>query len=787
MPLARRLLALALALLNVPVVAVPVAAADGPAWRDKSLPVAARVKDLLARMTLEEKVAQLGGVWQKKAALQDEKGIFDPAKAKAVLGSGIGQVSRPSEITMPGGPGRGPREAVAYVNAVQKFLVEGTRLGIPAMFHEEAVHGFVAPGATNFPVPIGLASTWDVDLMERVMTVAAREARARGIQEVLAPVLDLARDPRWGRTEETYGEDPYLTTRLGVAAIRGYQGKSLPLGPGRVLATAKHFAGHGPHEGGINTAPVFFGERVLREQYLRPFEAAVKEAGAYTVMPSYNEIDGVPSHKSRFLLEKVLRGEWGFSGLVVSDYFGISQLQDRHAVARDAADAARQALLAGVDVELPDAPTFGTLVQQVKDKQLDEAVVDRAAARVLTAKFLSGVMDSPYADAEEAVRVTNTPEHRALALEAARKAIVLLQNDGGALPLDRARLKTLAVIGPNAKGVHLGGYSVDPGRGVDVLTGIQEKLGAGVKVVYAEGTRITEKPASFATWYQDEVVAGDPGKNRERIAEAAQVAAGADAVVLVLGGNESTSREAWADNHLGDADTLDLPGQQDELVEAVARAGKPMVAVLLNGRPHSIVKLARTVPAILEGFYLGQEGGTAVADVLFGDVNPSGKLPISIPRGVGQLPVYHGRKPTSYRPYLFATRDSLFAFGHGLSYSTFAVGELKLEPVTIAPSGRTQVSARVTNKSQRAGETVVQLYIRDRVSSVTRPVEELAGFTRVSLAPGETKTVRFDLGPEALSLLDEDLHRVVEPGTFDVMVGTSLAEAVKVELEVAAK
>ena len=778
---------LALALLGLAALSSGATAAETPAWRDKTLPVEARVKALLGQMTLEEKVAQLGGVWQKKAALQDEKGIFDPARAKAVLANGVGQVSRPSEITMPGGPGRGPREAVAYVNAVQKFLVEGTRLGIPALFHEEAVHGFVAPGATNFPVPIGLASTWDVDLLERVMTVAAREARARGIQEVLAPVLDLARDPRWGRTEETYGEDPYLTTRLGVAAIRGYQGKSLPLGPGRVLATAKHFAGHGPHEGGINTAPVFFGERILREQYLKPFEAAVKEAGVYMVMPSYNEIDGVPSHKSRFLIEKVLRGEWAFPGLVVSDYFGISQLQERHAVARDAADAARQALLAGVDVELPDSPTFGTLVQQVKDKQIDEAVVDRAAARVLAAKFLSGVMDAPYADAEEAVRVTNTSDHRALALEAARKAIVLLKNDGGALPLDRSKLKTLAVIGPNAKGVHLGGYSVDPGRGVDILTGIQEKVGAAVKVVHAEGTRITEQQASFATWYQDEVVAGDPAKNRERIAEAARVAAGADAVVLVLGGNESTSREAWADNHLGDADTLDLPGQQDDLIEAVAKAGKPMVAVLLNGRPHSIVKLAQTVPAILEGFYLGQEGGTAVADVLFGDVNPSGKLPITIPRGVGQLPVYHDRKPTSYRPYLFATRDPLFGFGHGLSYSTFAVSDLKVDPATIAPTGRARVTARVANKSQRAGDTVVQLYIRDRVSSVTRPVQELAGFTRVSLAPGEAKTVQFELGSEALSLLDEAMRRVVEPGAFDVMVGTSPAETVKATLDVAAR
>jgi beta-glucosidase len=759
-------------------------AADRAPYRDASLPVEARIRDLLGQMTLEEKVAQLSAVWGQKAQFQDEKGVFDAIKAKKILANGIGQVSRPSEVRTSGGPWRTPQEAVTYVNAVQKFLIEETRLGVPAMFHEEAVHGFAAPGGTHFPVPIALAATWDVDLLERVMTVAAREARARGVQQVLAPVIDLARDPRWGRTEETYGEDPYLTTRLGVAAIRGYQGPVLPLGPGRVLATAKHFAGHGPHEGGINTAPVFLGERILREEYLRPFEAAVKEAGVAAVMPSYNEIDGVPSHKSRFLLEQVLRREWGFDGLVAADYYAIPQLQERHAVARDGADAARQALLAGVDIELPDAPSFGTLVKQVKDGVVDEAAVDRAAARVLRAKFLSGAFEQPYADVEEAVRVSNTAEHQALALEAARRAIILLKNDEGALPLDRAKLKTLAVIGPNAKGVHLGGYSVDPGRGVDVLSGIRGAAGAGVRVTYAEGTRITEHEANFATWYKDEVVAGDPAKNRQRIAEAAKVAQGADAIVLVLGGNESTSREAWGDTHLGDASTLDLLGQQDELVEAVAKAGKPMVAVLLNGRPHSITKLAARVPAILECFYLGQEGGTAVGEVLFGAVNPSGKLPISIPRDVGQLPVHHDRKPTSYRNYLFASREPLYPFGHGLSFTTFAVSDVKVEPAVIAPAGRARVTARVANTGKRSGETVVQLYLRDTVSSVTRPVRELAGFSRVNLAAGEAKAVTFEVGPRELSLLDEELKRVVEPGSFDILVGTGPNDLSKATLEV---
>jgi beta-glucosidase len=759
-------------------------AADTPLYKDVQQPVERRVADLLSRMTLEEKVAQLGSVWLQKAKMQDASAVFDPAKARALIGNGIGEVSRPSETLVSGSRGRTPREHVAYVNAVQKFLIEGTRLGVPAMFHEEAVHGFVAPRGTNFPVPIALASTWDPDLLERVMSAAAAETRARGVQHVLAPVIDLARDPRWGRTEETYGEDPYLVSRLGVGAIRGYQGDALPLARDKVFATAKHFAVHGPHEGGINAAPSNISERVVREQYLLPFEAAVKEAHVYSVMPSYNEIDGVPAHKNRWLLKQVLRGEWGFSGLVASDYFALDQLRERHGVAADAAEAARVSLLAGVDMELPDTQTFATLVEQVKDGRVPEAAVDAAVVRVLRAKLLSGVFEEPYADGERAEEASNTPAHQALALEAARKAIVLLKNEKGLLPLDRRKLRSLAVIGPNAKGVHLGGYSTDPGRGVDVLTGIQQKLGPDVKVTYAEGCRITEHPADYSTWYKDEVVPGDTVKNRQRIAEAVPVARAADVVVLVLGGNESTSREAWADNHLGDAADLSLPGEQDELVEAVLKTGKPMVVLLLNGRPHAINRVAEAAPAILEGFYLGQEGGTAVADVLFGDVNPGGKLPISIPRSAGQLPVYYGRKPTSFRPYLFTSREPLFPFGHGLSYTTFKLDNLKVTPASIGPAGKATVTVDVTNAGTRGGDEVVQLYIRDVVSSVTRPVKELRGFERVSLAPAEKKTVTFVLGPEALSLLDEDMRRVVEPGVFHVMAGTSSVGGLKAPLEV---
>ncbi len=757
-------------------------AQEKPPYQDARLPIDARVADLLARMSLDEKAAQLVGIWQQKAKIQDAQGSFDPAKARAVLGNGLGQVSRPSEVG--GGGSRGPREHAAFVNAVQKWVIENTRLAIPVMFHEEALHGLADPKGTNFPVPLGLASTWDPALVERLMGVAALEARARGCQEVLSPVLDLARDPRWGRTEETYGEDPYLVSRMGVAAIRGYQGTSLPLARDKVFATAKHFAAHGPHEGGINTAPTHFGERSMRSELLFPFQAAITEAKAYCVMPSYNELDGVPSHKSRWLLEQVLRREWGFPGLVVSDYFAIRQLLDRHGVAADPADAARQALEAGVDLELPDTDAYATLVQQVKDGRVAEPTVDRAVARVLRAKLLAGLFEEPYVDPERAEKVANAPEHRTLALEAARKAIVLLKNDKDLLPLDRKKLRALAVIGPNAKGVHLGGYSSDPGRGVSVLQGITDKAGAGVRVVYAEGVRITEHEAN---WGQDQVVFADPTKNRQRIQEAVGVARQADVAVLVIGTNESTSREAWSDQHLGDVADLSLTSQQEDLVEAVQATGKPVVVVLLNGRPLAIPHIAETVPAILEGFYLGQEGGTAVGEVLFGDVNPGGKLPISVPRHVGQLPVYYDRKPTSFRPYLGMSREPLWAFGHGLSYTSFKVDNLKVSPERIGPAGRATVTVNVTNAGSRAGDEVVQLYVHDRVSTVTRPVKELRGFERVSLGPGEARTVSFSLGPEALSLLDEHMNRVVEPGRFDVMVGTSSTRLATVALDVVAQ
>jgi beta-glucosidase len=777
---------LSLATAAIVATVVGVRGQDPFAIPDASRPVNERVAALLGQMTMDEKIAQLQAIWNQTSRIQNADGTFNPANAKAVLGNGIGQVSRPSEIARTGtGPRlRTPRQQAEFTNAIQKWVKENTRLGIPVMFHEEALHGLAVLQGTHFPVPLGLASSWDPALIERTMAVAAREARSRGAQQVLSPVVDLGRDARWGRIEETYGEDPYLVTQMGIAAVRGYQGRTLPLARDRAFATLKHLAGHGSHEGGINTAPTFVPERQLRAELLRPFELVLREAQAFSVMPSYNEVDGIPSHANKWLLQDVLRGEWGFTGLVVSDYYGIEQMVSRHRVATDRADAARQAVDAGIDIELPDPNGYPDIPALIKNGRLTIAAVDVLVARVLRAKFLAGLFENPYVDAAEAERLANSADHQAVALDAARRSLVLLKNAGNVLPLDRGRLKTLAVIGPNAKGVRLGGYSRDPGRGVDLLTGITAVAGSGVSVLYSEGTRITEDAPN---WDRDAVTLGDPTRNRQRIQEAVAVARKADAIVLAIGTNESTSREAYGDNHLGDAASLALMGNQDELVEAMLATGKPVVVVLINGRPQAMPRVADRVPAILEAWYAGQEGGTAIAEALFGVINPGGKLPISFPRETGQTPVYYNRRPTSFRGYVDLTREPLWSFGYGLSYTTFRLASPRVSPATIGLTERATVSVDVTNTGTRAGDEVVQVYIRDVVSSVTRPVKELAGFERVTLKPGETRTVNLTIGPDALSLVDRSMKRVVEPGAFEIMVGTSSTAGVNGRLEVSGK
>jgi beta-glucosidase len=765
-------------------VATAASAQDIPPYRNPKLPVDQRVADLLSRMTLEEKVAQMEGAWENKnfhktpeTMFVDETGNFLPERAAVLIKDGLGQISRPSE-------NRGPREMAGYTNTVQKWMKEHTRLAIPVMFHDECLHGHVAPKGTSYPQAIALASSWDPSLLYEVFTATAAEARARGVQQCLAPVLDLARDPRWGRTEETYGEDPYLVSRLGVAAIIGFQGTGPTIDKQHVLATAKHFAVHGQPEGGTNVAPGNYSERVVREYFLKPFVAAVQEAHVATVMASYNEIDGIPSHSNKHLLTDILRHEWGFDGALVSDYFGMSELIKIHHVAATPAEAARMALDAGVDIELPFFATYDTLVEQVKQGTVSEKAINRAAGNILRSKFLTGLFDDPYVDPDAAEKITNSAEHQKLALKAAHESIILLKNQNHLLPLDKAKYKKIAVIGPNVADLHLGGYSNKPGRGVSILQGIKDRVGTSAEILYAEGCKITE---SLPDWDADKVVLGDPALNAKRIEEAVKVAKKADLIILALGDNEQTSREAWAPEHEGDRDSLDLLGNQDDLAKAMVATGKPVVVVLLHGRPNAINYVAANVPAILDGWYLGQEGGTAIADVLFGDYNPGGKLPITVPRSVGQLPDYYYQKPSAKREFLGSTTEPLFVFGWGLSYTTFQYANLRLSADHLGPAGTTKAIVDVKNTGSLRGDEVAQLYIRDEVSSVTRPVKELRGFRRVSLEPGEIKTLEFTLGPDELSFLNRDMHRVVEPGTFKIMAGSNSKELIETTLTVDAK
>jgi beta-glucosidase len=499
-------------------------------------------------------------------------------------------------------------------------------------------------------------------------------------------------------------------------------------------------------------------------------------------MPAYHEIDGVPAHANRWLLQRVLRDEWGFDGVIVSDYYANTELMKRHAITANEAEAAKQALESGVDVELPDPAVYKTLAEQVRSGRIPQTVLDTAVSRVLRQKFQLGLFESPYVDPLRAEQLTDTSDDRALAAEAARRSIVLLKNQNNILPLDRSKLKSLAVIGPNAAKAHLGGYTdPKPPRTVSILEGVKRKLEPAVKVNYAEGVKITKEGGN---WFGDAATLNDEAGDLRLIDEAVRTARASDAVILVIGGNEDTNKEAWAENHLGDRDSVELVGRQNDLVKAVLGTGKPTIVFLINSGPLAINYVAQNVPGILEGFYLGEETGTAAADVIFGDHNPGGKLPVSFPRSVGQLPIYYNRKPTARRGYLFSTAEPLFAFGFGLSYTTFKYSNAQISKPRIGANEETTMSVDVTNTGRRPGDEVVQMYIRDEISSVTRPVKELKGFQRITLAPGELKRVSFRITPEKLQFYNREMQRVVEPGKFQVMVGGNSVDLLTQTLEV---
>jgi beta-glucosidase len=674
------------------------------------------------------------------------------------------------------------------------------RLGIPDLRWGEVLHGVVSDGATSFPQAIAMGSTWDPALIREMGGVVAQEARAVGIDQGYAPMLGLARDPRWGRVEESYGEDPYLAAQTGVAYIEGLQG----LGANRfdanhIFATPKHFAADGEPWAGANGEDYETSERTLREVYFPPFEAAVKVARTESIMPGHHAINGVPSHANPWLLKDVLRKEWGFEGFTVSDMGDIPKLYDGHAYARSYEDAAAMALNAGVDQELEGGAVSGHVYakyfgQALKDGKISMATIDAAVSRVLHAKIrLLGLsqaaataVSAPAADAAPGRQgyedvfakmvaegketapasgrrpgyeaILNDPSHDALALRVASEALVLLKNEGGLLPLDKAKTKHVLVVGPLAETVNLGGYSTGkPKFYVDAVAGIQAELGAGASVVFQPGCTIL-------------------GGTQEQLKAAVAAASEADVVVAVVG----HTRAQLGENH--DRDSLDLPGGQEQLVEAMQATGKPVVVVLNNGAPFALPWIHDHVPAVIESWYLGQSYGTALAQVLFGDVNPSGKLSVSFPVSLGQSPSYYNHPvltgPILYDPakqdfpYPFGKPNVLWPFGHGLSYTTFRYDKLALSAASIGKGDVALVEATVTNTGARAGDEVVQMYVHQDYTSLKRPVESLKGFARVSLLPGESKTVRFPIGFDQVKFW-KDGRWQMEPGDLQVMIGSS--------------
>ncbi|MEM1529964.1 MAG: glycoside hydrolase family 3 N-terminal domain-containing protein [Candidatus Bathyarchaeia archaeon] len=719
-----------------------------------------RVRDLVRKMSIEEKIAQLGSI---PASDLLENGKFSHDKASKLIGMGIGQITRLAgrllEPEAPESP-REPSRVAEIANDIQRFLVEETRLGIPAIIHEECLSGLMAYGATTFPQAIGLASTWNPDLVQSITSVIRRQMRAIGAHQGLAPVLDVARDPRWGRTEETLGEDQYLVASIGVAYIRGLQGESLSSG---VVATPKHFVAHGFPEGGRNCAPVHVSPRELMEVFLFPFEAAIREAGAYSLMNAYHDIDGVPCAASKDLLTEILRFRWGFKGYVVSDYGAIEMLKTFHHVAADDMEAAVQALEAGIDIELPRVKCYGEpLLKAVREGIISETLIDEAVSRVLRVKFLLGLFDNPYVKVEEAVEAFDRPEDRALALRAAKESIILLKNDG-VLPLKKD-LRAIAVIGPNADTTRglLGDYSytvhlnckVDAVRIVSILEAIRSKVSPQTEVYFARGCDIYEP-------------------SKEGFKEALEAASKADVIIAVMGERSGMFRLPAVTGEGRDQNSLSLPGFQEELLKALWELGKPLILVLVNGRPMAVRWAAERVSAIVEAWFPGEEGGNAVADVLFGDYNPGGKLPISVPQDAGQIPVYYSRRASSFRDYVFMSAKPLFPFGHGLSYTQFEYSSLKIEPEKVGPAGKVNISFDLKNIGKFKGDEVAQLYIHDPIASVSRPVKELKGFKRITLEPSEKKRITFILSMDQLAFYDRHMRLIVEPGVYEVMVGSS--------------
>ena len=702
-------------------------------YRQANAPIERRIDDLLRRMTLEEKVRQLDMYAGAKDIVDRHTddthaaadAVFLPEKAHSELGNlGVGSIHDLNPT---------PEQA----NMIQKWVIAHNRLGIPALFIEEGLHGFDT--GTVFPAPLNLAATWNPEIAQKTGAAIAAEARATGVDMILGPVLDLAREPRWGRVEEDFGEDPYLTGQMGLAYVRGAQGESLNTDH-TVVAEPKHFAGHGSPEGGTNTSPVHIGERELRTVMLQSFEPAFREGHAMATMAAYHEIDGIPVTADPFLLKKVLRDEWGFQGFVLSDLGAIQRLYKVHHVAATPKDASCMAIRSGVDMQFYDFDhdVFQkALIDCVHEGSLSQVDLDRAVRSVLRVKFDLGLFDHPFVDPTLNARVHRSPEHLALSLESARESMTLLKNDGHLLPLSKS-VQRIAVIGPNADVARYGDYEKEAnGEHISLLDGIRTLL-----------------PQASVTF--------DAGK---QISSAVAKANDADVVILGLGEWQGISGESF------DRTNLDLPGNQEQLLEAVVATGKPVVLVLENGRPLTIGWAKQHVPAILEAWYPGEFGGKAIAETLFGENNPAGRLTITFPRNVGQLPMFYNADPSRMYKYVDDDGKPLFPFGFGLSYTTFRYEHLSIKPPAAGSGADVEATVDVTNTGDREGDEVAQLYVRQDVSSVETPARALKGFSRIHLKPGETKNVTFRIPQKQLAVWNAEGKWVVEPGNFTVWVG----------------
>lgn len=749
------------------------------AYMDHNQPIEIRVKDLLDRMTLEEKVGQLGSCWVYQLLDHED---FSESKAKKLMQNGLGQITR-----IGGASTMKASECALTANKIQKFLLEETRLGIPAIVHEESCSGLLARETTVFPQTIGVSCTWKPDRVEEMGKIIKTQMRAAGMHQALAPLMDVTRDPRWGRVEETYGEDPYLVSRMATSYVLGLQGEDWTEG---VLATGKHFVGYGNSEGGMNWAPAHIPPRELREVFLAPFEAAVKEGKLASIMPGYHELDGVPCHASKELLTNLLRNDWGFDGIVVSDYFAVTQLYDYHHMAHDLADAARMALEAGVDIELPNTDCCGEwLIDGVNNGRINLSLIENAVSRMLKMKFKLGLFENPFVDVQVTEGVYDTLEQREVAHNIALESMVLLKNENDLLPLSDD-IKSIAIIGPNADNIRnmLGDYTypchietlievieTDNTLGqpvpegldtknifmpnmISILAAIKDKVSENTKINYAKGCDIL-------------------GDEKDGFSEAVEAARKSDVAILIVGDRAGLIKECSV-GETRDRAILDLPGVQEDLVKAVAQTGTPVIVVLINGRPFSINWMQENIPAILEAWLPGEEGARAVADVLFGSYNPGGKLTISFPRTVGQIPVFYGHKKSGGRShwrgdYVETSTKPLYPFGYGLSYTNFEYSNLRIHSHEVEIDGSMQISIDIKNIGKCAGDEIVQLYINDEAASVTRPVKELKGFARISLNQEETKTITFHLSPKQLGFYDINMDYVVEPGVFNVMVGSN--------------